>query len=314
MSDPNLWVNSEGNVVHPEAPPGGGGPGCFKSATPSGSGDHLVPDVPHPFSPVGRNVILNDKQKQQMLDAYAADAGGAATPGPDITVTNFWTSPDGKKDRTTVGIGELSSFTVSDVAGGSWKSADNTGTTKNSVTFEWTASTAGTNTITYTAADKTTSSVTMTTVVPDKLSGKKDSDISYPAGVQGAGMKLTVTVLPATVSFSGIELKEGTVKASAISGYFTSHTPPDHDKAHGAERWISVGADNDWSDTADSSKNPRPWSQGSYTWAIPVVWRKKGDKTETAFSATSDEVITITGKDGTTVVTKLGATSASRTP
>jgi hypothetical protein len=316
MSDPNLWVNSEGNVVHPNAPPGGGGPGYFKSATPSVSGDHLVPDVPHPFSPVGRNVILNDEQKQEMLDAGAEPTPMQNPPamGPAITVENGWASPNNKKDRTTVGIGELSGFTVNDVEGGSWKSADGTGTTVRSVFFKWTASTAGTNTITYTAANGTTSSVTMTTVAPVKLSGKKVSDITFPAGVQGAGMKLTVSVEPTTVSFQALELKEGKVKASAISGYYTSHTPPDHDEAHGAEKWLSIGAKNDWPDTAGGSGGPRPWEQGSYTWAIPVVWRRKGDKTETAFSATSDEVVTITGKDGTTIVTKLGASSAPRTP
>jgi hypothetical protein len=316
MSDPNLWVNRDGNVVHPSAPLGGGGTGYFKSATPSGSGANLVPDVPEPFSPVGRNVVLTDKQKQQMLDAGAEPTPMQNPPamGKDITVTNFWTSPDGKKDRTTVGIGEECDLTVSDVAGGKWESADGTGKTVNSVNFRWTATTAGTNTITYTAADKSTSSVTMTTVAPNKLSGKKVKDIPFPPGVQGAGMKLTVTVLPTTVSFQSLELKEGTVKASAISDYFTSHTPPDHDQDHGAERWLSIGPKNDWGDTAESSENPRPWSQGSYTWAIPVVWRRKGDITETAFSATSDQVITITGTDGTTIVTKLGIKSKPRKP
>jgi len=315
MSDPKPWVTVDGKVVHPDAPFGGGGPGYFRSATSLEDANH--PDVPHPSSPVGRDVVLNDQQKQQILGAYAADAGGAgASPakGPAITVFNGWANPAGKQDRTTVGVGELSTFAVSDVAGGSWKSADGAGAAINSVTFRWTASTAGTNTITYTASDGTTSSVTMTTVAPDKLSGKKDSDITFSKGVQGAGMKLTVTVLPTNVSFSALELKEGTVKASAISGYYTSHTPPDHDKAAGAEKWLSIGPKNDWSDTASGFGNPPPWSQGSYTWAIPVVWRRKGDKTETAFSATSDEVITITGTDGTTIVTKLGASSAPRTP
>src|SRR5207302_9850626 len=121
----------------------------------------------------------------------------------------------GKQDRTTVAIGELSSFVVSDVEGGSWKSADGTGTTVNSVSFNWTASTAGTNAITYTAADKTTTSVTITTVVPSTLSGKKVSDLSYPAGTQGAGMNLTVTMSPTTVSFQALELMEGTCDASA---------------------------------------------------------------------------------------------------
>jgi hypothetical protein len=40
--------------------------------------------------------------------------------GPAIAVTNGWANPAGKQDRTTVGIGELNSFVVSDVAGGSW--------------------------------------------------------------------------------------------------------------------------------------------------------------------------------------------------
>jgi hypothetical protein len=234
--------------------------------------------------------------------------------GPAITVSNGWANPAGKQDRTTVGIGELNSFVVNDVAGGSWKSADGTGTTVNSVTFRWTASAAGNNVITYTAADGSTSSVTMKTEVPSTLSGKKDSDLTFPTGTQGAGMELTVTVSPKTVSFQALELMEGTCDPSATSGYFTSHTPGKHDAAAGAGNWRQVGPDNDVSDTADSSGWSSPWSKGSYTWSIPVSWRLKGAKTSTAFSANNDQVITITGTDGTTIVTKLGAKTAPRKP
>jgi hypothetical protein len=234
--------------------------------------------------------------------------------GPAIAVTNGWANPAGKKDRTTVGIGELNSFVVSDVEGGSWKSADGSGTTINSVTFRWTASTAGTNVITYTAADGSTSSVTMKTEVPSTLSGKKDSDLTFPTGTQGAGMELTVTVSPTTVSFQALELMEGTCDPSATSGYFSSHTPGKHDAAAGAGNWRQVGSDNDVSDTADSSGWPSPWSKGNYTWSIPVSWRLKGAKTSTAFSANNDQVVNITGTDGTTVVTKLGAKTVPRKP
>jgi hypothetical protein len=182
------------------------------------------------------------------------------------------------------------------------------------VTFQWTASTAGKNTITYTAADKTTSSVTMTTEVPSTLSGKKDKDLTYPSGTQGAGMELTVTVSPTTVSFQALELMEGTCNASALSGYFKSHTPGPHDAAAGAGSWRQVGSANDVSDTADSSGWPSPWSQGSYTWAIPVSWRIAAAKTSTAFSATNDQVVTINGSDGESVVTKLGAKTTPRKP
>jgi hypothetical protein len=234
--------------------------------------------------------------------------------GPAIAVTNGWANPAGNKDRTTVGIGELNSFVVSDVEGGSWKSTDGKGTTVNSVTFRWTASAAGKNTITYTAADKSTSSVTMITEVPSTLSGKKDSDLTFDAGTQGAGMNLTVTVSPTTVSFQALELMEGTCNASAISGYFKSHAPGPHDAAAGAGKWRQVGTDNDVSDTADSSGWPSPWSKGSYTWSIPASWRLKGAKTSTAFSANNDQVVDITGTDGTTTVTKLGAKTDPRKP
>jgi hypothetical protein len=75
-----------------------------------------------------------------------------------------------------------------------------------------------------------------------------------------------------------------------------------------------VGPDNDVSDTADSSGWPSPWKKGSYTWSIPVSWRLKGATASTAFSANNNQVATITGTDGTTVVTKLGAKTDPRKP
>ena len=234
--------------------------------------------------------------------------------GPAIAVTNGWANPAGKKDRTTVGIGELSSFVVKDFEGGSWKSDDGKGTTVNSVSFQWTASAAGKNKITYNASDGATSSVTMTTEVPSKLSGKKDSDLTFAEGTQGAGMELTVTISPTTVSFQALQLMEAECDASAITGYFGSHAPGRHDANAGAGNWRQVGPDNDVSDTADSSGWPSPWSKGSYTWSIPVSWRLKGAQTSTAFSANNNQVVSITGTDGTTIVTKLGAKTDPRKP
>jgi len=236
------------------------------------------------------------------------------TAGPAITVTNGWANPGSKTDRTTVGIGELSSFVVTDAPGGSWKSADGKGKTNNSVSFQWTASAKGTNAITYTAADKSVSTVTMTTEVPSSLTGHNDKDLTYPAGTQGAGMDMTITVQPTTVSFQALEIMEGTCGPSAVTGYFNSHTPTSHDAAAGAGTWNQVGPANDVSDTADSNGYPSPWSKGSYTWAIPTNWRLNSAKTSTAFSKTSDQVATITGTDGTTEVTKLGANATPRKP
>jgi hypothetical protein len=281
----------------------------------SGAGQFVPGTTPQaPTGDTQPTPMQNPPAQAPTGDTQPTPMQKSSAKGPAITVTNGWANPAGKTDRTTVGIGEQSSFVVSDVEGGSWKSADGTGSTVNSVTFQWTASTAGTNKITYTAADKTTSSVTMITEVPKKLSGKKDKDLSYPAGTEGAGMDLTVTVSPTTVSFQALELMEDTCDASAISGYFSSHAPGPHDAAAGAGQWNQVGPANDVTDKAEQSGWPSPWSKGSFTWAIPVSWRTQGSKTSTAFSATNDQVTTIGGTDGTTTVTKLGAKTAPRKP
>jgi len=57
MGDGNLWTNIDGDVVHPNAPNGGGGSGRFKSAAPLGTNLDFTSDLPHPFSPVGRNTV-----------------------------------------------------------------------------------------------------------------------------------------------------------------------------------------------------------------------------------------------------------------
>ena len=228
-------------IAYPVARDAGIGRGQFPPATTS-----EAPPVETQTTPV---------EKTQSPTAGSEPTPMKDTPaqGPAIAVTNGWANPAGAKDRTTVGIGELSSYVVKDFEGGSWKSDDGNGTTVNSVTFRWTASAAGKNKITYTASDGGISSVTMTTEVPSKLAGKKDSDLTFAEGTQGAGMELTVTVSPTTVSFQALELMEGTCNASAITGYFGSHAPGPHDAAAGAGKWRQVGPDNDVSDTADSS-------------------------------------------------------------
>ena len=49
----SLWLTPDGNLVHPDAPKGGGGPGSFRlagAAPPALSQGHL----PHPLSPAAR--------------------------------------------------------------------------------------------------------------------------------------------------------------------------------------------------------------------------------------------------------------------
>src|SRR4051812_23595434 len=81
MGNGNLWVNTDGDVVHPNAPNGGGGYGNFKSATPLGINLNSTFDLPHPFSPVGLNTVpqpggflVNDQNFKRLIEAMEEDA------------------------------------------------------------------------------------------------------------------------------------------------------------------------------------------------------------------------------------------------
>jgi len=57
------WLTSDGQVVHPNAPRGGGGAGGFRNAKHFGA-EADGHGIAHPNSPVGRNVILSEGGSQ----------------------------------------------------------------------------------------------------------------------------------------------------------------------------------------------------------------------------------------------------------
>ena len=86
MGDTNLWINVDGKVVHPDAPKGGSGQGHCKSVQPLGSNVEDEADVPHPFSPVGRNTIPDRAQTREILEL---DASNLPDPRPSDEVPTF---------------------------------------------------------------------------------------------------------------------------------------------------------------------------------------------------------------------------------
>lgn len=57
------WLGSDGQIVHPNAPRGGGGLGSFRSS--KQFGDEVDAHcIPHPNSPAGRNALLTGAQVQ----------------------------------------------------------------------------------------------------------------------------------------------------------------------------------------------------------------------------------------------------------
>jgi hypothetical protein len=108
---------------------------------------------------------------------------------------------------------------------------------------------------------------------------KVASTFSGPVGKAGAGMHLfPVIVGPTDVSFYNVQMLEVGQPASNITGYFTSHPPPPHDAAHGADAWFQLDQFNQWPSSYDDAvlatvDVPNPWSSGSFTWDIPAKWK-----------------------------------------
>ena len=135
----------------------------------------------------------------------------------------------------------------------------------------------------------------------------------------GIGMALELHVLPYSVSFEGLLMKEVAAPANATSpewgihsGYFDDSSYQHrwyHYSSWGAGVWRTVGTENQWGGY-DSSRMftwPTPWSEGTMTWVIPIAWksgRKAGDAEDGRFSVSYSSEWAMGG--GVIVKTKYG--------
>ena len=92
-------------IAYPVARDGGIGRGQFPPGT--------TPETP----PVETQPTPVEKTESPTAGTEPTPMDNPPAQGPAIAVTNGWANPAGKKDRTTVGIGELSSFVVKDCRG-----------------------------------------------------------------------------------------------------------------------------------------------------------------------------------------------------
>jgi hypothetical protein len=96
---------------------------------------------------------------------------------------------------------------------------------------------------------------------------------------------------------------------ATTTGYFNSHTPPNHDNIRGANAWHSVDCNN----LVDDNHFDHAWDAlgwpigvaGTYTWPIHPVWRVVGDTATHPLSGWTDQVFTLYS-DGTMRIDKLG--------
>lgn len=152
--------------------------------------------------------------------------------------------------------------------------------------------------------------VAFAVVEPSSESAIKTSEDSIPAGTQGAGMRLEITIAPTDVSFQNVESQEVPGPATSITGYFTSF-PPDSLK-HIPAGWVRIAPGNKKFDHAAFSGYPSPWSAGGFQWIIPIEWRVVGSASGGTLP-NRIQAFSIANSSGTSTVSKLGQ-SVTRTP
>jgi len=262
------------------------------------------------------------------LDAVAERRGSPpATPAPACTINHRATvhAPDGTPDsRTTIGVCETIAFDVGGramdwSADSGWPAAR-----RGRTTFEWAAPERA-QTSMITATDPATGgscSLGLEVIAPSGTRLQNVNELTYPIGSAGAGMQLTVTVLPRRVNFGWIAIREDSGEALDVQGYFSGRPAADlrHNATPDFERigWNNMLAPNAageaQGDTAGTRAGtlPPPWSAGSYRWVIPTRYRCS-NSTHGGFVFTRVNQRFAMENDGTMIVTK-GGERVERTP
>ena len=193
-------------------------------------------------------------------------------------------------DRTTLGVGEY--MDLSGMRGETtWtNTAGSLSTTNGAATTLSSPSNAISGTITATVR-KESVEVNFSTKEPtgyDPLHTVTNSgDCWYPPPpVVGAGMYIHVVIAPTDVSFSQVIITEVGEPASDFTGWYLTHTnvAPNHSN-YGANKQITLGCDNSWTDHAYGTIDyiAPGWTLGSadggFTWQVPVVWQVRNGPT-----------------------------------
>jgi hypothetical protein len=252
----------------------------------------------------------------------SATANGTVI-GPTNIITQTQATIPADQGRKIVGVGEQVQLTLSPTFGGTvtWACPDGDGSlsayTGNLVTFFAPDHQSITDIQATYACLTTPFSVTINTVEPDHETGVKyGADWTFPPGTQGAGMDITVTMQPTSVSFENCEIQEVPGPATGISGYFTNF-PPATLSHNPTNVWVAVLSSNVEQGVDQAALSgfdpPPPWSTGGFQWIIPVQWRVRGGSDIGTLRVPRQEIFSITGSDGTTTITKLGC-SVTRRP
>ena len=198
-------------------------------------------------------------------------------PDPSMTHETKFNAPDGSpKSRRKVGVGEKVTFTGN--MPGNWTATGGTPLVQmGGNEFNWTApERLNTITVTLSVGTKSVSEV-LEVVEPSHYTAIKIREMAYPAGTQGAGMKLDFSFHPKTVSFGNVQEKEVSGPATNITGYYLLQGMPHHHNS--GDTFVNISEnnqlDNGVQDTAAQGGYPSPWDTGTFDWIIPNHFKLK---------------------------------------
>lgn len=227
-----------------------------------------------------------------------------------ITTKTLQPAPDGKPDtRRIVGVNERVEMTFPSPA--IWTATGGEILPAPDSSIIWTApDVSGYWTITAWPKAGVAASITIHTIPPLNCKQTKAGDRKYAAGMAGSGFFGNVEVEPKSVSFSRLEIIEGTVNAIA-TGYYNiypvvwagaQHTP--------ADKWVGINDANKCLGYdkvgSDPPGTPGPFKKGYFFWPIPKFYRPVGGATGRKF-CTGNHVQVMTGESGEEITAKEGA-------
>jgi len=230
-----------------------------------------------------------------------------------IKTRTLLATPNGApRTRTTVGVNEQVAMTAS--GNSTWAASTGTLTPATGKKVIWTApATGGSATITATpVGGGGPCTVTMTVQAPTHRSLTNPAPRTYTPGLSGSGFVADVTIMPTSVAFSRIQVREETATGVA-TGYYdtvlgwngTVHpvgTPLTPDATNGGIV-DTVGT--------NPPGGPTPFSVGTFLWPIPQTYSVSGGG-QTPYS-TGNHTQNIVGPTGEETTAKEGATT-TRTP
>jgi hypothetical protein len=245
----------------------------------------------------------------------AASTGGALPLPQKRKLVSYWAaSVPANKARTTVGVGEqvLVEFSPSLQMKARWTTTGGSLSTNYATGALLIAPSNAANVTVTATVKRKTDRIRFTVLEPTGIDHAQITDTNYYSlGTAGAGMTVTAWVKPTSVSFYRVSIMElGRVSTDATGYFANTNVWPAEFLDHGlfgAGWWLPLGTDNSTVDLAYSGPCDPPWSLGSFSWQVPVIWEvgTSIDPTNRPITWNQNQAFTI-DSSGTVSVQKFG--------